>query len=103
MTFSLSPSDFSYVYVESKDDTAGATSIFVVTLTLGVDTPQSAMLEFNPPDDVVFVQDGAFVCRGTQNLSENLYCSSNSEKVRKINLVSDNTFNRSPHPSGTTI
>ena len=37
--FMLSPSDFSYVYVESKDDTAGVSSIFVVTLTLGVDTP----------------------------------------------------------------
>ena len=50
--FMLSPSDFSYVYVESKDDTAGVSSIYVVTLTLGVDTPQSSKLEFNPPDDV---------------------------------------------------
>ena len=39
VTFQLSPSDFAYVHVQSKSPTNGVESIYVVTLTLGVDTP----------------------------------------------------------------
>ena len=52
--FMLSPSDFAYVHIESKSDVAGVDSVYIVTLTVGVDTPQSSKVEFHAPDDVVF-------------------------------------------------
>ena len=54
VTFMLSPSDFAYAYVESKSPVNGVSSLYIVTLTLGVETSQSAKLEFNPPDEVEF-------------------------------------------------
>lgn len=52
--FMLSPSNFAYVHVESQSKEAGAASIYVVTITLGVETPQSTKLEFLPPSDIEF-------------------------------------------------
>lgn len=79
----------------------GVNSILTVTLTLGVDTSQGAWLEFSPPDDVIFQDD--LVCRGVQNLRENLDCRIVADGVRRINLISDDLFQTTAHKNGTTI
>ena len=101
--FMCGSSDFAFVHIESLNAANGLSSIYTVTITLGVDTPQSAWIEFNPPDEIPFLPQDGYVCRGTQNLQENLICYVVSNNVRRISLISDNTFDRTPHKFGTTI
>ena len=63
------PSDFAFVHVESTSDVNGdAPASYVLTLTLGVYTPNDAWLEFVPPPQITFLQDGLKTAQGTQNL-----------------------------------
>ena len=63
------PSDFAYVHVESRLDVNGAApASYVLTLTLGVNTPDEAWLEFVPPPQISFLQDGLKTAQGTQKL-----------------------------------
>ena len=75
-----------------------------MTITLGIATSQGAYLEFTIPDEISFQDKGsASICRGTQNLAKTLSCVYLSDNTRRINLVSDDPFTNSAHPSGTTI
>ena len=67
------PSNFAFVYVESTSDINGdPKASYILTLTLGVNTPNNAWLEFVPPPQITFVQGGLETARGTQNLQESL-------------------------------
>ena len=99
-----SPSPFAFVHVESLNPVNGVKAIYQVTITLGVDTSQGAYIEFTIPDEITFEDSsGASICRGVQNLATQLSCVFVSEKTRRINLVSDDPFNNTPHKSGTTV
>ena len=50
--FMFSPSDFAYVHVESQSKEAGASTYYIVTITLSVDTPQSTKLDLQLPSDI---------------------------------------------------
>ena len=92
------------MHVESLNPVNGVKSIYKVTITLGVDTSQGAYIEFTIPDEITFEDSsGASVCRGTQNLAQQLSCVYVSDNTRRVNLVSDDPFNNTPHKSGTTI
>ena len=82
---SAKPSDFAYVHVVSESDVNGDTANYNVSITLGVNTPNNAWLEFNPPSNVEF-QDGLSVAkgRGLQNLKTSLNWRSNTAGGRDI-------------------
>ena len=45
-------SPFAFVHIESENPTNGLTSIYTVTITLGVDTSKGAYLEFTVPNEI---------------------------------------------------
>ena len=66
------PSNFAFVHVESKSDVNGdAQASYVLTLTLGVNTPNEAWLEFVPPSQISFTSDKK-TAQGEQNLEASL-------------------------------
>ena len=71
MQIRVASSPFAFVFVESLDPANGVETIYQVTITLGVDTSQSAKLIMTVPDEITFAdQSGASICRGTQTLAE---------------------------------
>ena len=62
----MSASNFAFVHVESLSPANGVETIYTVTITLGVDTSQSAKILMQVPDEISFAdQSGASICRGT--------------------------------------
>lgn len=63
LNMKVGPSDFAFVFVESNDRTNGVDSAtYTVTITLGVDTSQSARLVMIPPNGIKFVDP--ILCTG---------------------------------------
>jgi hypothetical protein len=93
----MGTSDFAFVYVESKSEVNGASSIYVVTVTLGVDTPQSGFLMVFWPDEIELDSTRLIVCMGTTNLQQSVGCLSATPNYRAIPLRSDDLFDTSNH------
>ena len=53
-TFKAEPSDFSFSFVKSDSPTNGVYSIYTVSITLSVDTPQKATLQVVIPSELTF-------------------------------------------------
>ena len=88
VTLEAEPSNFAFVYVESNSPTnADAQSRYIVSITLGVDTPNDSWLVFNPPSQVTFLEGGE-IAMGTQNLKASLEQKTNADGGRDIKLTS---------------
>ena len=67
-TLEVTASQFSFAFIESQSQMNGVSSLFEVTLTLGVDTPAGAYLAIGLPDELDFDSDQPFTCSGEMNV-----------------------------------
>ena len=88
---SVSASEFSFAFVESKSPMNGVSSLYEVTLTLGVDTPSGAKLAIGLPEELEFDVDQPFKCEGKM-LGGSTSCAKdeNYERMTFVTLTSDN-------------
>ncbi len=97
-------SPFAFVFIESTSPKNGVNAFYNVTITLGVETSQAALIEFNPPDDITLEDENSgSICRGTYNLAEVISCQYVSPTVRKITIPSDDPRDNVAYKAGTTI
>ena len=105
LTLSMAPSVFSFAYVESHSNVNGVSSIFEITISLGVDTPAGAQIAIGLPEELEFDSEQAFECSGRLNAPGSIECDQRTGRMPFITLLAEPNGNIDPEPfrNGTTL